>query len=77
MASQKPLTKSMPSSALARRDVSKARGVPKDSTEAVTWYRRAADQGDAGAQSMLGTEYANRRWRAQDTAEAVVVPQSR
>jgi hypothetical protein len=33
------------------------RGVPQDYKEAVKWYRLAADQGDASAQSNLGTMY--------------------
>ena len=33
------------------------RGVPKDEAEAVKWYRKAADQGDAKAQVELGECY--------------------
>jgi uncharacterized protein len=29
-------------------------GVPRDYAEAVTWYRKAADQGDVTAQTSLG-----------------------
>jgi TPR repeat protein len=29
------------------------KGVPKDDTQAATWFRKAADQGEAGAQSKL------------------------
>jgi TPR repeat protein len=36
-------------------------GVPHDYGEAVKWYRLAADQGYAGAQSALGNMYANGR----------------
>ena len=32
-------------------------GVPKDDKEAVTWYRRAAEQGDVFAQNNLGFMY--------------------
>ncbi len=32
----------------------KGRGVPQDDAEAVKWYRRAAEQGDAKAQHNLG-----------------------
>ena len=32
--------------------------VPKDSVEAVKWYRKAAEQGDADAQANLGLMYA-------------------
>ena len=31
-------------------------GVPKDDQQAVSWYRKAADQGDADAQSRRGDE---------------------
>lgn len=31
------------------------KGVPQDHTEAVRWYRKAADQGDADAQANLGS----------------------
>jgi len=34
-------------------------GVPEDDAEAVRWYRLAAEQGNAGAQSSLGLSYAN------------------
>ena len=34
-----------------------ARGVPQDYAEAIKWYRRAADQGDAEALSRLGFVY--------------------
>ena len=34
-------------------------GVPEDPREAVRWYRLAAEQGYATAQSQLGTMYAN------------------
>jgi len=33
--------------------------VPKDSAEAVKWYRKAAEHGNAVAQSNLGLMYAN------------------
>ena len=29
------------------------KGVPKDGTQAATWFRKAADQGEAGALSKL------------------------
>ena len=35
--------------------------MPQDYAEAVRWYRKAADQGDADAQSNLGGMYANGR----------------
>jgi TPR repeat protein len=34
------------------------KGVLKDYKQAVYWYQKAADQGDAKAQSNLGTMYA-------------------
>ena len=34
-------------------------GVPEDDAEAVRWYRLAAEQGYAMAQSFLGAMYAN------------------
>ncbi|NIP71513.1 MAG: sel1 repeat family protein, partial [Gammaproteobacteria bacterium] len=33
------------------------KGVPKDQSEAVKWYREAAEQGDANAQINLGVMY--------------------
>ena len=47
------------------------RGVPQDETEAVRWYRLAADQGYAPAQHNLGVAYENGRGVPQDYAEAV------
>jgi len=35
------------------------RGVPKNDTEAVRWYKMAAEQGDSEGQHGLGTAYAN------------------
>ncbi len=32
-------------------------GVPKDAVQALSWYRKAAEQGDASAQSSLGAMY--------------------
>ena len=46
-------------------------GVPQDAAEAVAWYRRAAEQGDATAQSNLGAMYAEGLGVPQDAAEAV------
>ena len=34
-------------------------GVPRDSAEAVKWYRRSADQGNLVAQTNLGLMYRN------------------
>ena len=47
------------------------RGVSRDQTEAVRWYRLAADQGDARAQYHLGVMYGNGRGVPQDQTEAV------
>ena len=46
-------------------------GVPLDYKEAVRWYRLAADQESAEAQSNLGTCYASGKGVPQDYAEAV------
>ena len=46
-------------------------GVPRDYSEAVKWYRKAAEQGDAYAQYDLGECYLNGHGVAQDHAEAV------
>jgi TPR repeat protein len=43
----------------------------KDEAEAVGWYRKAAEQGDAGAQYNLGLCHEIGRGVAQDEAEAV------
>ena len=48
----------------------KGYGVPQDYMEAVKWYRMAAEQGEAWAQSNLGLMYANGRGVAQDYIEA-------
>ena len=47
------------------------RGVAKDDYEAVKWYRKAADQGDARAQCNLGLMYENGRGVSKDEYEAV------
>ena len=50
--------------------------VPQDYEQAVAWWRKAADQGDAGAQFNLGFLYAEGRGVPQDDAAGdVVVPQ--
>ena len=46
-------------------------GVSRDDAEAIRWYRRAADQGDALAQSNLGWMYENGRGVQRDRVEAV------
>jgi hypothetical protein len=45
--------------------------VRQDHAEAVKWYRLAADQGHATAQSNLGVKYENGEGVRQDHAEAV------
>ena len=47
------------------------RGVPQDDAEAVAWYRKAAEQGDADAQTYLGFMYDKGRGVRQDYDEAV------
>jgi TPR repeat protein len=47
-------------------------GVVKDDAEAVRWFRKAADQGDAGAQNNLGVMYEQGRGGlVKDEAEAI------
>jgi TPR repeat protein len=46
-------------------------GVSKDAAEAVTWFRKAAEQNNAEAQYNLGYCYQNGIGEAKDTAEAV------
>jgi len=46
-------------------------GVPKDLTEAVKWFRKAANQGYAAAQNNLGVCYYWGNGVAKDSAEAV------
>jgi hypothetical protein len=47
-------------------------GVPKDRAEAVRWWRKAADQGNAEAQNSLGVAYASGEGVPQDFSEAVL-----
>ena len=47
------------------------KGVKKDLTKAIYWYRKAAEQGYAMAQYNMGVCYANGRGVTQDYAEAV------
>jgi TPR repeat protein len=46
-------------------------GVARDETEAVRWYRKAAEQGNAEAQRRLGLMYENGRGVPKDDGEAV------
>ena len=45
-------------------------GVPKDASQAVTWYRNAAEQGDASAQLNLGVMYYNGEGVPKDYVQA-------
>ncbi len=47
------------------------RGVPKNQTEGVKWYARAAEEGDADAQNRLGVYYANGYGVRKDLEKAV------
>jgi TPR repeat protein len=49
----------------------KGRGVAQDDKQAVYWYQKAADQGDAGAQYNLGEMYQYGVGVAQDHKQAV------
>ena len=45
-------------------------GVPRDYAQAALWYRKAAEQGNAGAQEALGDLYDTGRGVSRDYAEA-------
>ena len=45
-------------------------GLPKDETEGVKWWRKAAEQGDPKAQYNLGVSYENGQGVPKDKAEA-------
>ena len=45
-------------------------GVPEDDVQAVSWYRKAADQGDAPAQFELGMAYDHGKGVTPDVTEA-------
>ena len=47
------------------------KGVAQDCQEAIKWYRLAAEQGTAAAQTSLGQMYDNGKGVAQDYQEAV------
>ena len=46
-------------------------GVAKDESQAVAWYYKAAEQGNAVAQFKMGVMYANGRGVARDDIQAV------
>lgn len=48
------------------------RGVPQDYAAAVIWFRKAAEQGYAFAQSNLGVLYRDGRGVTQDFADAMI-----
>ena len=45
--------------------------MPRDAAQAVAWYRKAAEQGDAVAQNNLGVSYAKGEGVPRDAAQAV------
>jgi TPR repeat protein len=47
-------------------------GVPRNYDEAMKWYRKAAEQGEAFAQSNLGFMYENGKGVPQNYDEAMV-----
>ncbi|KIO47791.1 tetratricopeptide repeat protein, partial [Nitrosospira sp. NpAV] len=48
----------------------KGRGVAQDDREAVSWYRKAAEQGNADAQYNLGLAYTKGQGTTQDERQA-------
>ena len=56
---------------LGQRYVAGRDGVERDYGEAVSWYRRAAEQGHAAAQAYLGFSYSTGRGVGRDYGEAV------
>lgn len=44
--------------------------MPQDAAQAVVWYRKAAEQGNAGAQFALGAMYATGQGTPQDYQQA-------
>ena len=49
----------------------KGKGVPQDHKEALKWYQKAAEQGNASAQGNLGDMYEFGKGVTQDYAEAL------
>ena len=47
-------------------------GIPQSATDAVEWFRLAAEQGHAAAQGNLGVAYSNGLGISRDATEAVV-----
>jgi TPR repeat protein len=50
----------------------KGQGVVQDDQQALEWYRKAAEQGDAEAQNNLGVLYANGKGVARDDKQAAL-----
>ena len=48
------------------------KGVPQDYTQAIVWYRKAAEQGNARAQFTLGWMYVEGKGVSRDYAQAAV-----
>jgi hypothetical protein len=46
-------------------------GYPKDPVQAAIWFRKSAEQGDAGSQNMLGMLYAEGKGVPKDMTQAV------
>jgi len=61
----------VPQSGRAGLGYDKGKGVPRDYTEAIKWYRKAADQGYVLAQYNLGIMYGYGRGVPQNNKEAV------
>jgi TPR repeat protein len=49
-----------------------SRGVPQDNTQAAFWYRKAAEQGNAAAQDLLGSLYEHGLGVPKDFAQAAI-----
>jgi TPR repeat protein len=61
----------LPADNRPRLDVFKGAGVATNTAEAVEWFRRAAEQGNALAQSNLGVMYQHGESIPKDAAQAV------
>ena len=56
---------------MSKKEYDNGQGVGQDFKEAVKWYQKAADQGDAEAQYSLGSHYDEGQGVEQDSKEAV------
>ncbi len=65
----------MESARVAQNDIgdlyANGRGVPQDYAQAMAWYRKAADQGNAVAQYNVGSLYERGQGVPQDIAQAL------